>query len=95
MHFDQRQGQNEHKQKKYDFRRKHTQNEQAKQKKRSSIQQSSQQTTPIKINLRWTTSQTMREFFLGIRNSYRFISSSVTVTKTKIEKVSLQTRNQA
>ena len=37
-HFDQQQGQNEHKQKRYDFRRKNTQNEQARQRTRSSIQ---------------------------------------------------------
>ena len=39
-HFDQRHCQNEHKQSSYDFRGERTQNEQAKQKMRSSIQQS-------------------------------------------------------
>ena len=93
-HFDQRQGQNEHKQRRYDFIREITQNEQPKQKTRSAIQQSGQQTTPINIDLGWTTSQTIQQFFLGICNSYRFVSSSVTITNTKIKKMSLQTRNQ-
>ena len=39
-HRDQRHGQNEHKQMRYDFRRERTQNEQAKHKTRNSIQQS-------------------------------------------------------
>ena len=50
-HFDQREGQNEHKQRSYDFRRERTKNEQAKQKTRSSIHQSNQQTIPMKIDL--------------------------------------------
>ena len=74
----------------YDFRIERTQNQQTKQKTRSSIQQSGQQTTPIKTNLGWMTSQTMWQFFLVIRHSYRFVSSSVAVTNTKIEKMSLQ-----
>ena len=51
-HFDQRQGQNEHKQRNYDFRKERTQNQQTKQNTRSSIQQGNQQTTPIKIDFR-------------------------------------------
>ena len=52
---------------------------------RNSIQQSDQQTTPMKIDIEWTTSQMMRQIFLQFRNSYRFVLSCVVVTNTKIE----------
>ena len=84
-HFDQRQGQNEHKQRSDDFRKERTQNQQTKQKKRSSIRQSDRQIAPIKIDLGWKTSQTMQHLFLGIRNTYRLVSLSVIITNTKIK----------
>ena len=50
--FNQWHGQNEHKQRSYDFRKETTQNQQSTQKTRSSIQQSGQQIVPMKIDLR-------------------------------------------
>ena len=38
---------------------------------------------PIKIDLGWTTTDTMQQFSLGIYNSYHLISSNVANTKTK------------
>ena len=73
-HFDQRQGQNEHKQRSYKFKSERTQNLQHKQKTKRFIQQDNQQSPPMKIDLGWTTSQTMRHFFFGVRNSYRQMS---------------------
>ena len=52
-------GQNENKQSSYVTKKEKTQNQQTKQKMRSSIQQSDQQTTPINIDLGWTTTKTM------------------------------------
>ena len=78
-HFDQRQGQNEYSQKTYvDMRKyRHT-----KQQLRRIVPQKSLK-APIKIDLGWTTSDTMRQFSWGIRNSYQLISSKVTNTKGK------------
>ena len=73
---------------------KRTQNLQPEQKTGRFIQQDDQQSPPIKIDLEWTTSQTMQHFFLGIRNSYRLISSSVTSSKIKYREMTLQPRNQ-
>ena len=50
-HFDQRQGQNEHKQRGYKFRNERTQNLQPKQKTRIFIQQDNQQSPQMKIDL--------------------------------------------
>ena len=55
-HFDQRQGQNEHKQGSYDFKCKRTQILQPKQKTGIFIRQNDQQSAPIKVNLGSITS---------------------------------------
>ena len=94
-HFDQHQGQNEHKQMSYNFRSERTQNMQPKQKTGRFIQQDDQQSPSMKIDLRWTTSQTMQHFFRGICNSYRLISSSVASTKIKDREITLQPRHPA
>ena len=72
-HFDQRQGQNEHSQKSYVDKQtvRHT-----KQQLRQPISQNNL-IGSIKIDLGWTTSDTMRQFSWGISNSYHLISSSV------------------
>ena len=72
-HFDQRQGQNKHLQKSYVDKQtiRHT-----KEQLRRPISQNNLR-GPIKIDLGWTTTDTMRQFSWGIRNSYRLISSSV------------------
>ena len=91
-HFDQRQGQNEHTHKSYVVRQARTSNQHTKQQTRRTTPQS-HQIAPMKI-LGWTTSTTMRHFFLGIRNLYRLISSSVANTKRKILEMMVQGKNQ-
>ena len=73
-HIDQRQGQNEHSQKSYVDKQieRHT-----KQQLRQLVSQNNLRGL-IKIDLGWTTTDTMRQFSKGICNSYRLISSSVT-----------------
>ena len=58
------------------------------------IQQDDHQSPPMKIDLGWNTSFMMQHFFLGIRNLYRLISSSVASTKIKDQEMTLQARNQ-
>ena len=72
-HFDQWQGPNERSQKSYVDKQtvRHT-----KQQLRQIVSQNNLR-GPIKIDLGWTTADTMRQFSWGIRNSYRLISSSV------------------
>ena len=72
-HFDQWQGQNKHLQKSYVDKQivRHT-----KQQLRWPISQNNL-IGLIKIDLGWTTTHTLRQFFWGICNSYRLISSSV------------------
>ena len=91
--FDQQQGQNEHTQKSYAVRQAKTSNQHTKQQTRRTTPQS-HQIAPMKIDLGWTTSATMRHFFFGIRNSYRRISSSVTNTKRKDIEMMVQKENQ-
>ena len=78
-HFDQRQGQNEYSQKTYVDMRKY---QHTKQQLRGIVPQNDLR-APIKIDLGWTTIDTMRQFSLGIYNSYRLISSNVANTKMK------------
>ena len=82
-HFDQRQGQNVHKQRGYDVKCEGTQNLQPKQKTRSFIQQGDQQVAWMKVNLGWITLEGMRQFSSGIQKLYRHVSSSVEVTSSK------------
>ena len=93
-HFDQRQGQNEHKQKGYKLRSERTQNLHPQQKMRIFIQQDDQQSPSMKIYLGWTTSQTTRHFFPGICSLYRLISLSAASTKIKDQETTLQPRHQ-
>ena len=78
-HFDQRQGQNEYSQKTYvDIRKyRHT-----KQQLRRIVPQKYLRAL-IKIDLGWTTTDTMQQFSWGIRNLYQLISSNVRNTKWK------------
>ena len=78
-HFDQRQVQNEYSQKTYVDMRKYRHN---KQHLRRVVPQKYLRAT-IKIDLGWTTTDTIRQFSWGIRNSYRLISSNVSNTKWK------------
>ena len=59
IHFDQRQGQNVHKQRGYDVKCEGTQNLQPKKKTRSFIQQGDQQAAQMKVNLGWITPEEM------------------------------------
>ena len=78
-HFDQRRDQNKHSQKNYVDRRK---DQHAKQQLKRLIPQNNLRAS-IKVDLGWNTADTMRQFSLGFYNSYRLISSSVTITKRK------------
>ena len=71
--YNHRQGQNEHSQKSYVDKQtiRHP-----KQQLRQFVSQNNLR-GPIKIDLGWTTADTMRQFSSGIRNSCRLISSSV------------------
>ena len=82
-HFDQRQGQNVHKQRGYDVKCEGTQNIQPKQKTRSFIQQGDQQAIRMKVNLGWITPEEMRQFRSWIQNLYHDVSSSVEVTSSE------------
>ena len=82
-HFDQRQGQNVHKQRGYNVKCEGTQNLQPKQKTRSFIQQGDQQVAWMKVNLRWITIEQMRQFSSGIWKLYYHVSSSVEVTSSE------------
>ena len=46
----------------------------------------------MKTNIGWTTSQTMQNFYFGVCNSYRLISSSVTNTKRKDPEKTIQAK---
>ena len=70
-----------------------TTNQYTKQQTRRPTPQSDQ-ITSIKIDLGWTTSETMRQFFWGIRNSYRLVSSIVTMTKHKRSRDNITKKNQ-
>ena len=78
-HFEQGQDQNKHSQKDYVDRRK---DQHAKQQLKRHVPQNDLR-APIKVDMGWTTTDTMRQFSLGICNSYHLISSSVTITKRK------------
>ena len=76
-HFDQRQDQNKHSQKNYVDKQK---DQHAKQQLKRLVPQNDLRDL-IKVDMGWTTADTMQQFSLGIRNSYRLISSSVAITK--------------
>ena len=76
-HFDHRQGQNEYSQKTYVDTRKYRH---TKQQLRRIVPQKDLR-APIKIDLGWTTTDTMQQFSWGIRNLYWLISSNITNTK--------------
>ena len=85
-HFDQRQGQNKHSQKNYVDRKK---DQHAKQQLKCPVPQNDLR-APIKIDLGWTTADTMRQFSLGIHNSYCLISPSVQLQKGKDPETTVQ-----
>ena len=82
-HFDQREGQNVHKQRGYNLKCEGTQNIQPKQKTRSLIQQGDQKAAWMNVNLGWITPEEMRQFSSGIWKLYHHVSSSVEVTSSE------------